>query len=291
MKLPASLVVLFSLLLSCELFSQQEGPNPPGSNENQPYSSCTICTGAIWDSTGNMMFVDGQYSSATMEPDGYCLATACYRSRYIVAYNFGFDVPPNAVIDGITVDVVAIPSANGAIRDCTIVLRRDALNNTYGTNHATSNPWSASQPLHTYGGPTDLWGITWIPDDVNQSDFGVYIKVYNHGSADRTVDVDAIAITINYSIGMNTYSVTSTPQPVDVNHDATNNVLNITSNLPANTSANVVVTDMLGRECIVQAMNTSETATLQLGTAELAPGIYTCSVTYDGVVYTEKFLR
>lgn len=290
MKIIATLFA-FLLLIPFTAFSQQEGPNSPASSENQPYASCTTCAGAIWDSTSNIYAIDGQVSEVHLDPYLTCFQSTCYRSRYLTAYNFNFDIPQNATIEGITIDVYGYPSANGAVRDCTIVLRRDNSNNVYGTNMAQSQPWNANQPQHTYGGPSELWGETWIPDDINSPEFGVYVKLYNPTNNTPNVFVDAIEITVTYSIGLQVYSVTSSPNPMSMNHDASNQTLNVGLNLPVNSQAEIRVTDMFGRVCMSEMVNPSSGEKFQFSTAFLAEGMYTCTVVCGDDVWAEKFIK
>ncbi len=284
MKRPVILLLL--LLCTAVMNAQQEGPNLPGSTENQPLVSCTICTGAVWDSTDNISAVDGQFASVTLDPFLTCFQSTCYRSRYLTAYNFGFNIPQNAVIEGVTIDVIGVPDANGAVRDCTIALRRDNLNNLYGTNMAGNAPWNVNNPQHTYGAPDDLWGLTWTPADVNSPDFGTYIKLQNTSNNFHTVDVDAVFITVNYSLNMEVHSVTSSPQTVTMNYDALQTALNVT--LLSSAPSHITITDMMGRVCVQQD---AQENTLQLNLTALAPGLYTVVVEQDGEAVSGKFVR
>lgn len=290
MKILATLI-FFSFIVPITAFSQQEGPNSPASSENQPYASCTTCAGAIWDSTENIYSNDGLFSEVHLDPYLTCFQSTCYRSRYLTAYNFDFDIPQNATIEGITVDVFGVPSQNAAVRDCTIVLRRDNSNNVYGNNMAQPQPWNVNNPQHTYGGPTELWGETWIPDDINSPEFGVYVKLYNPTNNSKDVFVDAVEITVTYSIGLTVYSVTSSPKPVSAYHDATSQILNVDLNVPVNSQAEIRITDMFGRVCMSELINTSNGDKFQFSTAFLAEGMYTCTVVCGDEVWAEKFVR
>jgi hypothetical protein len=280
--------IILLLLFVCPVMAsaQQDGPLSPGATENQPLATCLICTGATWDSTDNIMAADGQFSSVTLDPYLTCFQTTCYRSRYLTAYNFGFNVPANAVIEGITVDVLGLPDQNGTVRDCTIALRRDNLNNLFGNNMALNTPWNVNQPLHSYGGADDLWGLAWTPADVNSPDFGTYIKLQNTSPASHTVDIDAVYITVNYSIGMETFSVTSSPQAVTMNYDATQSSLHLTTLSSATT--HIIVVDMTGRVCIAQDVAENS---VNIDLSSLAPGVYTAVAEQGNEVVTKKFVK
>lgn len=281
-----SVNVLFLLFCVVTLQAQQDGPYAPTTTENQPLASCVICTGALWDSTENVSAVDGLFSSVTLDPYLNCFQSACFRSRYLTCYNFGFNIPANAVIEGVTIDVYGLPDANGAVRDCTIALRRDNLNNLWGNNMAGNSPWNVNNAQHTYGAQDDLWGLTWTPADVNSVDFGTYIKLQNTSNQFHSVNVDAVFITVTYSLNMEVHSVTSSPQAATMNYDATQNALNVT--LLSSAPSHITVIDMSGKVCMVQDV---ESNTVMMDLSFLAPGIYSAVVEQGGEVFTRKFLK
>lgn len=281
-----SVIVLFLLFCVVTLPAQQDGPYAPTATENQPLASCAICTGALWDSTENVSAADGQFSSVTLDPYLNCFQSTCYRSRYLTCYNFGFNIPANAVIEGVTIDVFGLPDANGAVRDCTIALRRDNLNNLWGNNMAGNSPWNVNSPQHTYGAQDDLWGLAWTPADVNSVDFGTYIKLQNTSNQFHSVNVDAVFITVTYSLNMEVQSVTSSPQAVTMNYDATQTALNVA--MLSSSPSHITVIDMTGRVCMI---TDAENNSVQIDLSSLAPGVYTCVVEQGGEVFTRKFLK
>lgn len=290
MKTLTYFIIAFTLM-PFTVFAQQDGPNAPASTENQPLSSCTMCSGADWDSTENVVALDGQFASVTLQPYLNCFQSSCYFSRHLTCYNFGFNIPPTATIDGVSITVAGVPDANGAIHDRTIQLRRDNLNNLYGTNMAGNQPWNVNQPDHTYGSATELWGLTWAPADVNSSDFGCYIKLDNGSSNAHTVSVDAVFITVSYSIGLNTFSVTSSPQQVSIYNDATTQTLNVGVNLPSNSDVDITIVDLTGRACFTQRVNTTYGSAIAISTEFLTPGVYTCVVISGETRFSQKFVR
>jgi predicted transglutaminase-like cysteine proteinase len=281
------LTILILLLASAlALPAQQEGPYLPTATENQPLESCTICTGAVWVNTDSVTAVDGQCTKVTLDPYLNCFHTACYRSRYLTCYNYGFNIPQNAVIEGVAIDVIGVPDANGAVRDCTIALRRDNLNNLYGVNMAVNAPWNVNNPLHTYGASDELWGLTWTPDDVNSSDFGTYIKLQNTSASFHEVSIDAVLITVTYSINMEVHSVTSSPQSISMNYDAEQSAMNIS--LLSSAPAHISVVDLAGRICLVQDI-AEYSARLDLVT--LPTGMYMVVVEQNGTMRAQKFVK
>ncbi len=52
----------------------------------------------------------------------------------------------------------------------------------------------------TYGSASDLWGTTWTPAEINNTNFGVSLSVLNQsGFSSRTASVDYIQITVTYT--------------------------------------------------------------------------------------------
>lgn len=45
------------------------------------------------------------------------------------------------------------------------------------TNKAQAGAWSGTETVVSYGGTTDLWGETWTPADINDSDFGAVLSI------------------------------------------------------------------------------------------------------------------
>lgn len=58
------------------------------------------------------------------------------------------------------------------IADCEVKLVRDAAT-TVGLDRADTKPWPTTFEYADYGGPTDGWGTTWTPAQVNATGFGV----------------------------------------------------------------------------------------------------------------------
>ncbi len=151
-----------------------------------------------WSNPGNAQAQDNVYSSA-----GQLLGVlATVQTNYLQSSNFSLSVPASASICGIQVDVWR--NAAGLIIGSSIVDKDVYIvkNGTIsGTNHASASAWSGANAMVTYGGNSDLWGLTWTPTDVNQSNFGVVMSVnLNAGLAGvfLTANVDYVRVTVYY---------------------------------------------------------------------------------------------
>lgn len=115
----------------------------------------------------------------------------------------GFNLPSNAVIQGITatVEVIRTGGSTGATTMNVVQLTKDG-STRVGTNKVSqvSNTISTTEAVKTYGGAADLWGTTWTADEINASTFGVSVKVLGSTSGtNRVVGLDHITITVTYT--------------------------------------------------------------------------------------------
>jgi hypothetical protein len=129
-----------------------------------------------------------------------------------------------------------------------------------------STAYPSSNSFVTLGGQSDLWGITWTANDINQTGFGVVVPIYvlSGGTGSQTQNIDFIRVTI-YSLGGPTVAVSGTagsmtaaagyayvfcygnsktghissPSPVSVNTATFTNKLNVAVTLTASTDAQV----------------------------------------------------
>jgi len=85
--------------------------------------------------------------------------------------HYALNIPSGAIIQGIRVAVDVI--LNNIIDSSTILLKHGV---PYGADRAHHLP-IISAPAITWGGNTDLWGGIWTPADLNDTSFGVQLRV------------------------------------------------------------------------------------------------------------------
>ena len=80
-----------------------------------------------------------------------------------------------------------------------------------GSNLKNATAWSNTLTPVTYGGPGILWGATWLPSDINATNFGVALSVSSssNGFTTTTSTVDYIQVTVYYT-NVATATVTQT---------------------------------------------------------------------------------
>lgn len=154
--------------------------------------------GTAWTNPNNVTS-NVAFASVTLNKAAFPATAA---SQGLDAETFGFTIPAGNTILGIQVDFVA----------------SQVINTGGGANHTffgaqllkagvpvgflkASSPAGAPGAL-TLGGTSDLWGSSWVSNDINQTTFGVEFSAGIHGvSAENTTwQVDNVKITI-YSLG------------------------------------------------------------------------------------------
>lgn len=172
-----------------------QGPNFPGTAASLANAGSSENANA-WTNPGNVSANDG--TEATITAATY---DAPDISELLVASNFGFTIPTNGTVDGITVEIERRDQAIGAASDNRVQL---ATSTTFaslvGTNKAdTALDWPTAVAIKTYGGSADTWTAGLTPDQVNSSNFSVMLSV-QADAANTDIFVDFIRVTINYTV-------------------------------------------------------------------------------------------
>lgn len=168
------------LASSRAVYGLTEGPLPPATVVDDASFG-----GNSWFLPANAISSDNTY--AQVAPGGV-------PTHYLKATTFGFNIPAPAEILGIEV-LVERKSAAGNIVDNRARLVKGGVVGT--TDRSIAAPWSATETTVTYGTPSDLWGTTWTPSDINNAGFGFALSV-NDGV--DTAAVDQIRIRVTYSL-------------------------------------------------------------------------------------------
>lgn len=152
-----------------------------------------------WDNPANIFADDGTNATAaflgpptsTLDLDGQ---------------TFGFNIPSNAVIDGIKMEIEVVSSNRWAEANGVVRLKKAGV--FVGSNQAGLG--SAAGLIWTYGSATNLWGTTWTPAEINAAGFGVdFSAVYTSSGNDFTIAIDYIRLTVYWH-----YSVDVSPADV-----------------------------------------------------------------------------
>lgn len=119
-------------------------------------------------------------------------------SEYLKSTGYGFSIPVGNSIDGIEVKIERKGSSANRLLDNSVRLVKGGA--ISGDDKATGTSYPTDDTVATYGGPTDLWGLTWDAADINASDFGnVLSSKRTSGGGMHTASVDHITITVHHS--------------------------------------------------------------------------------------------
>lgn len=136
-------------------------------------------------------------TNAAMSDDAYVTVGLLLGEvgHYLKATGFGFAIPPDATIDGILVEIERSSTLISATQDSSVKLVKAGT--AGGAERATGGTWPTSDAYASYGGPTDLWGQTWTPADINASTFGVAVAA--SAALAATGRIDHVRITVYWT--------------------------------------------------------------------------------------------
>ncbi len=111
-------------------------------------------------------------------------------------YNFNFNIPAEATIDGILVSIEAHTSQQYQSTGCRVRLSGNG--GIRYTSYKSQSWYSTIDSYRTVGGSSDTWGESWSPSNFSNSNFRVWLE--KTGSTYYTLSVDHIRIIVYYSI-------------------------------------------------------------------------------------------
>jgi len=123
-------------------------------------------------------------------------------TEYLQGTNYGFSIPADAIISGITVSIKRLSSLNilgVSIYDVDLKLLKNGT--VAGNSNASAMGWPMLMDIATYGGTSDLWGTTWTASEINNANFGVSLSVGNPSFfIPRVATVDYMQISVTYTV-------------------------------------------------------------------------------------------
>ena len=234
-KLPIVLVLilLVSLGMAVSASAASSGARNPGTAAD----SGLVGT-KTWTDVDRMKVPGGTPASVSLAKSAI--------SHYLVGTNYGFTIPADSHILGISVTINRMANNASTFRDSRVVLFKAGVPASGGSNYAktsAADSWPTSLGPVTYGGTNDLWGSTWTPADINDAGFGVALSATNYltTGGDKNANVDYMQITVTYSP-----AVTLTP----VGGNVVANTLNST-NTALTASANIVAGQATSAELLI----------------------------------------
>lgn len=129
-------------------------------------------------------------------------------SKLIWFRDWGFNVPADSKIDGITVVVERskaffTPPTGVEVRDTHLHIVRGGVIQAENKAKTTLN-WPSVDGLTSYGGITNLWGTTWLWEEINSPNFGLVfscqaISTEDDPSFAARARIDLVRMTVNYT--------------------------------------------------------------------------------------------
>jgi hypothetical protein len=115
----------------------------------------------------------------------------------LIGLGYGFSIPTGSTINGIEVQLYGIESPSGPNPDTAVLQVRVRKSGSVSSNLGDNWEIDASSANRTYGGESQLWGLTWTATEINDEAFGAMLQV----SMDRGDDVliDSLLITVYYT--------------------------------------------------------------------------------------------
>jgi hypothetical protein len=118
---------------------------------------------------------------------------------YLIVDDFKLEVPATATVLGITATVRRAAGGPDEAVDAGVhIVKRGVMGSA---DRSTAVPWNATEFADIdFGGPTDLWGETWTPADVNAADFGVALSArFTQSAGNGRAYVDIVYVTVHYT--------------------------------------------------------------------------------------------
>jgi hypothetical protein len=183
----------------------QQGPSlPTGATGN----TNTVGGGTrVWANPGNITLADSVDAIATF------LAAAA-SSDDLIGFAFGFTVPLTATIDGILLEINYQQTAGlGSVNEKNVRLLRAGV--ASGSDFSTAATLPGTAATVSYGGASNLWGTTWTPTDINDTNFGACFVCQDNSGLAASAGVDFFRITVFFhTIFSSSISLTATASQV-----------------------------------------------------------------------------
>lgn len=144
-----------------------------------------------WSVTGNALSSNDGYATASVDDNQH--------SNLLLCSGYGFSIPADATITGITVGVERKSSGTITRDDLVRLVKGGAVGTT---DRSTTTNYGTADAVELHGSATDLWGTTWTPANVNATSFGAAFAAQKAGTSGgvRTVSVDHVQITVYYTV-------------------------------------------------------------------------------------------
>lgn len=162
-----------------------------------------------WVNPTSIEVNDGVVATATFAPG------PAASGESLLASGFGFTIPSNATIYGISATISKRQSGLSFITDNVVELLKAGIG--VGTSEAQPTIlWPTTLTPVNYGGSTDLWGTTWTPADINNANFGIAIGAKVIGIKGASAEIDYVTLSVTYATGTGANTGTISSRSVSI---------------------------------------------------------------------------
>jgi len=266
--------VLFTQLSFAQVLKQVRLPQ----TGVEAAAGCLACPGSEWNMPQNISTNNNQFATTQMAAAGFCFQSTCAYSRGLMASDFNFNIPTNALIAGIKVKIERMADQQYAVRDSSVKLMNNL--QPLGANKKSNAGWPTTAAIKNYGSSTDLWSAWWTPGIINGSGFGVWLQCYHaSNTTTATGSVDFIKVIVYYSLLVNgewqERSATATAQQIQFAPNPASSFVNLQFNISQSSEVIISVIDLMGREVLnLNEMADAGIFTKQLDVSSLPSGNY-----------------
>lgn len=149
-----------------------------------------------WDIVANAQVEDAIVARMTV-----ALSSIAYCSSY------NFNIPSGAIITGIQVAFKRDSDAGASAVDNSVRIYKAGI--AVGNDKATFSDWTAGTLTYDiYGSSSDLWGVAWTADDINNSGFGSGLSGEKDAGGSNPFNLDVERITVYFLGGTAIYNGT-----------------------------------------------------------------------------------
>ncbi|MGV3613437.1 MAG: gliding motility-associated C-terminal domain-containing protein [Fluviicola sp.] len=286
-------------ILFSSIFIASSTAQCPGSNTGYVNAQVSLNNAAggtdPWNNPGNALTDNNSY--ATMSNAALLIGGTVRNSNFLVLRNLNLNIPINAQICGVQVEIRKVSSDNSGsnwTRDLDIRLLKN--NQITGTNHAnTGVNWPTTETAFTYGTNSDLWGTTLNGMDVSSNGFGVAIAIESRAAGLLLPTVisyiDAVRIRVYYYVPTTDSDNDGIPDVSDIDWDG-DGVANNAELLPCTATSTLPLTAQLDPTLYYPAIAGVTANTITRNTAGAGVINFNISENFSAVtgleIYTEQ---
>ncbi len=232
-----------------------------------------------WSKNGfyDQSYTGQQYPSDELTTE-VCLSSP---TDTIFFTDFGFNIPTDAEIAGVTLNLYKIEAFNNDVKDTLVSLWN---NEVISSNLAIDNTWLPDSVVYEYGATDDLWNSNLTPEIVNSSSFGIAFQMKTLkwctgatlGNIELTIHLKSPVLSTDMILETNDLSIFPNPTSGNFTIDSYRGIVEAYRILGTNGE---LVSDKI-----------TSNGSIEINTSNLNKGIYFIQVMIGGNWITKKIV-